>query len=471
MNLIYIFVLSSNNQNFVEMKKVMLLFLVSFTCFNAYTQKYNYKLSLDSISESNVADRKFAYDERGNLLSNIGHYDTVLYTYDLNNNIISQETYDNYGYASKTKIDYTYQDNLLTSMISYNYNENYDYTNNKWNPDRKTIYTYTPTNKISQKKLYLMNNNQWEHRLTNTYIYDTNDNLIVDFNGGARIEYTYDENNNRLSETNFNAPLPMYGDTIKLVWTYDANNNVLDETPYIYENGNWIFLGYSMKFEYAYDSQNNLVSKVRKELISNQWVNNKKEVFCYDQNKNCIGDSIFNFIDGVWAGEFGYIYEFDTNNNKLSETMIQCYNSVWFFNRKTEYQFDYNYSDDDLYVPQIYKSPNKKMNHKDYTYDNNQWDLDFTYIYHYTQRNVSLDDVDDNNTIRIYPNPASEYIVIDINEGSPFEYEIFNSNGILVLKGISQNTIRVDIKDLNSGLYFCNVKSQNKLHKSKFIKI
>lgn len=198
---------------------------------------------------------------------------------------------------------------------------------------------------------------------------------------------------------------------------------MLDETPYIYENGDWIFLGYSMKFEYAYDSLNNLISKVRKELISNQWVNNKKEVFCYDQNRNCIGDSVFNFVGGVWAGEVGYIYEFDTNSNKLSETMIQCYNAVWFFNVRTEYQFDYNYNNEDIFVPQEYKSTNKIDNHKHYTF-NNQWDLDYTFTYHYTQRNVSLNDIDDNNTIRIFPNQASDFIVIGIKEGTPFEYEI-----------------------------------------------
>lgn len=156
----------------MAMKKAILLFLISFLYLSAFAQEDNFKFALDSISDNDVTFRKFTYDERGNLLSNIGQSDTLLYTYDLNNNIISEETYDYYGLVFKNKIDYLYQNNLLTDITSYNYNENYDYTNDKWNPDRKTTYSYTQTNEVSQKVMYRMSNNQWEHLTTNIYIYD-----------------------------------------------------------------------------------------------------------------------------------------------------------------------------------------------------------------------------------------------------------------------------------------------------------
>lgn len=455
----------------MAMKKAILLFLISFLYLSAFAQEDNFKFALDSISDNDVTFRKFTYDERGNLLSNIGQSDTLLYTYDLNNNIISEETYDYYGLVFKNKIDYLYQNYLLTDITSYNYNENYDYTNDKWNPDRKTTYSYTQTNEVSQKVMYRMSNNQWEHLTTNIYIYDTNDNLIIDSNAGGKVEYKYDENNNKLSATILRNSGSNWIYTTKLVWTYDSNNNVLDETPYIYENENWIFYGYAMRLEFTYDSQNNLLSKTKKELIANQWINKHKETYSYDQNKNCLTDSIFIFENGEWAGDFGYIYNYDANNNKLSKTMIQCYNSEWFFNVKTEYQYDYNYTYDDLYLPNYINSANMIVSYTDYTDWNNQWNLSGTIFYHYTKRTISLNEISNNNMIRIYPNPTINFIVLEINETSPFEYEIYNTNGIIVKKGISQNTIRIDIHDLNSGLYFCNITFKNKLHKSKFIKI
>ena len=122
--------------------------------------------------------------------------------------------------------------------------------------------------------------------------------------------------------------------------------------------------------------------------------------------------SIFKFTDGEWDGEVGYIYTYDENRNLLSETMIQCYMKEWFNNIKTEYEFDYNYTSEDTYVPDYITSFNMTTGYKDYIFNcNDQWDLSLSIVYHYTQRNVSIEEITNSNNIRVYPNPSTNYIV------------------------------------------------------------
>jgi hypothetical protein len=74
----------------------------------------------------------------------------------------------------------------------------------------------------------------------------------------------------------------------------------------------------------------------------------------------------------------------------------------------------------------------------------------------------------ENENIRIYPNPANDFINIEINNNydSNFNISIYNSLGIKVIETSNENTI--NIEDLPSGMYFINVTTEN-LNKTKKI--
>lgn len=454
------------------MKTNIFFFLFSLIFISGFSQENNFKYSLDSITSENNTFRKFSYDERGNILSYIDYYDTILYTYDLNNNLTSEEIYDYFGLGFKSRKTYEYKNNLLVEYIYSDFNSAYDNEGNKWSPVEKTRYTYNQDNLINSKVVSKFRNNQWEIFSSNTYSYDTNNNLILDLSANSKIEYLYDDNNNKTASISYYINNSNWVFNRKTIWNYDANNNLLDETHYIYENNEWVYNINSRKDEYSYDSQNNLLSKIELVWRNNQWENFTKESHSYDINNNCLSDSIFKFTDGEWDGEVGYIYTYDENRNLLSETMIQCYMKEWFNNIKTEYEFDYNYTSEDTYVPDYITSFNMTTGYKDYIFNcNDQWDLSSSCVYHYTQRNVSIEEITNSNNIRVYPNPSTNYIVLSIEENSPFEFEIYNSNGNLIEKGITQNSIRVDISKFSPGLYFFTIKAKNKVFKSKFIKI
>jgi len=62
--------------------------------------------------------------------------------------------------------------------------------------------------------------------------------------------------------------------------------------------------------------------------------------------------------------------------------------------------------------------------------------------------------------INIYPNPATDFITIDIQKKKPAELKIYNACGILIDK--FSNPDRIDVSEYSAGLYFISIVSENK---------
>jgi hypothetical protein len=79
-----------------------------------------------------------------------------------------------------------------------------------------------------------------------------------------------------------------------------------------------------------------------------------------------------------------------------------------------------------------------------------------------------------NQDLRIYPNPASEYIKISlkgINESQRIDIKIYKVNGSLVYQSDIVNNEMLNLNNLNIeyGLYFIKIESDNLVETSKFI--
>jgi len=73
------------------------------------------------------------------------------------------------------------------------------------------------------------------------------------------------------------------------------------------------------------------------------------------------------------------------------------------------------------------------------------------------------------NSIRIFPNPVTDYIEVDQNIE---KYKIYNLSGEIVLESNNVIGYRIELKDLTVGMYFfwCETKDQ-KIKITKFVKI
>lgn len=83
---------------------------------------------------------------------------------------------------------------------------------------------------------------------------------------------------------------------------------------------------------------------------------------------------------------------------------------------------------------------------------------------------LSLDDIHENVSVKVYPNPASNFITIK----SDFEIdnvEIYNLVGKRIFSNKNlENEENINISKFKSGLYFLKISSNNEIHAEKIIK-
>ena len=79
-----------------------------------------------------------------------------------------------------------------------------------------------------------------------------------------------------------------------------------------------------------------------------------------------------------------------------------------------------------------------------------------------------------NPEIRLYPNPAKDFLYIEVsetNEQTEIEFKIIDSRGASIVHSTLQSKGRIDIRNLENGMYFITGSKNNKvIYKAKFIK-
>ena len=87
----------------------------------------------------------------------------------------------------------------------------------------------------------------------------------------------------------------------------------------------------------------------------------------------------------------------------------------------------------------------------------------------FSHSNLGINEIE-NISLRIYPNPSAEFLSIDFENSSQenVAVTITNAIGQTVLK--TKTTDRIDVKSLESGVYFLQLKTAKKIGTSRFIK-
>ena len=94
--------------------------------------------------------------------------------------------------------------------------------------------------------------------------------------------------------------------------------------------------------------------------------------------------------------------------------------------------------------------------------------LDFTHNTNFTDIEWPLTSIAENNisaSINLYPNPANEYIHVDLTqlEMNVVSMQIINASGSIIKSTdfTGNTTNRIDIGDLHSGLYYMIIELEN----------
>lgn len=81
---------------------------------------------------------------------------------------------------------------------------------------------------------------------------------------------------------------------------------------------------------------------------------------------------------------------------------------------------------------------------------------------------ISVEDY--SGSVKIYPNPATDYVMVDFGAENANKLEIVNLLGeILFSESVSMNSVNLDVSEFNPGCYFINIAFSNKTITQKLI--
>jgi len=85
---------------------------------------------------------------------------------------------------------------------------------------------------------------------------------------------------------------------------------------------------------------------------------------------------------------------------------------------------------------------------------------------------VSIAETEKTNILKVYPNPANNFINIKSDFNANYTIRILNMQGAIVkqIKFNSNSIQRINIEDLNSGIYLIQIESDEEILQKKFIK-
>jgi hypothetical protein len=71
--------------------------------------------------------------------------------------------------------------------------------------------------------------------------------------------------------------------------------------------------------------------------------------------------------------------------------------------------------------------------------------------------------------IKIYPNPATNYIQVDLDEAE--SYEILDMTGKSYLNLTATDSNKIDISGLSNGIYFIRAIKDQQVYSGRFVKM
>lgn len=87
-----------------------------------------------------------------------------------------------------------------------------------------------------------------------------------------------------------------------------------------------------------------------------------------------------------------------------------------------------------------------------------------------TTASTGIADIDFENNFSIYPNPTNDFLNIISPDNKNFSLNIFNTLGEIIYSSQANSNLKLQTSNFSNGIYFLQVKSNNKFYTQKFIK-
>lgn len=265
-------------------------------------------------------------------------------------------------------------------------------------------------------------------------------------------------------------------------YSYSTTNKILEEMKHIWVYGpNKWTQGY--KTTYTYDSKDSLISKIDSDT---------KLLYDYDQNGNLVNREHYqwnpatmnwsksNKTEQVWTnGNVTYLATyFGTTTSNDWIPILKKNTSYDAQNRNTRLIETYwDYSKQLFHTPQdlrvVYGEHGNVIHTENYGWDytSNKRVFHFGMDAYYSLHDdvTSYKEEKDAVSFTIYPNPSEDYLHTSYSQ--PFSYQLIDVSGHIVQEDVvASKEQRIDVRQLNIGIYVFKVHLEGKVMTRSFVK-
>jgi hypothetical protein len=359
----------------------------------------------------------------------------------------------------------------------------------QWHATSKTDYTYdangNPTYELTSTSDISLDVPVWGNSSKTESTYDINSNitlyilstwntLLSQWVGVMRIETTYDAYGHPTLEINYSWDNPgvQWVESAKTESSYDGNGNIATETTYVWDATIPIpgFVN-SSKTDYTFNGLGQKVLYITsdwdKTIAIPDWVNSSQTELGYDGagNQNVMTDYTWDQTLAIpdWVAEFKIESTFDINNrpttvisslwdtgtdafvpfNKTESTYGNVFSPTVTYDETNGFQYDINST---TWLPSSQTD--------DYYSDA------ATYVNKFSERNI-----------RVYPNPAREFIVFDnVNILESASISVYDLQGRKVMEKQLSGNEQISVTNLSKGLYVYKLNNGGISYSGRLVK-
>jgi len=338
-------------------------------------------------------------------------------------------------------VDYYYYQNNLNEEIVYSWDDYYE----MWIPKSRYLFTYNNLNLIVEK-LDL----NWYH-LQNKWINDTT--IIYQYNS-----------TNELTGKYVNVWSSYINDWENNSWT-DFTYHLGNKNKQTFSIWDFYYLIWDIRSitKFVYDTENRIIEQclLTKRSLSANWLNDSKIEYKYNIN-SLIEEEIYWYWDEVqqnWFENYKIAYVYDNNSKLINLTLFYFdWDYLIWTNR---YQTVYNYDNDSQLIRSTF-----------FYWNYGQWINQYLYNYYYPGY-TTVNKVETSFTMKLFPNPASESIQIELSKPwlGDIQIKITDLGGKLVYNQQHHNhqSIHIRLPKLTNGVYLVHVILENKVYTEKIV--
>ncbi len=387
-------------------------------------------------------------------------------------------------------------DQKLDSIIEFNFNE----TTQKWDqPFCKQEFTY---------------NDKLEEVF---WIYSSWDSSLTDWNQLMKDEMKYDQEGNLAGFVTYVKGIDkQWKEFIKEDYRYDTKNKLKQTNRFSwkYSSNQWVE---TEQVKCSYDNEGKLLkdSLLQWSLQTEDWIKSSKNDYTYipTGKQHYIYHSVYNQELSVWEEDeyTWYLYTY-SYAQLISKTVFHKYDEEWkrhemeaysrgdrgeingnktvvwdyseeqpnFDVMQSQFKYDYEMSSDEVLFPYYFRNPEALFYHHKIIHNNlykkEEESTDMVQYRHedyfYSTLGKSTGIIKELfNTIKVYPNPASDFITIEgLEKNQQFYVELYNVTGSKVLEKQINTTIEtLNVSFLRPGIYFYSVVMNNQKQSGKII--